>query len=145
MHLALLTVDAKESCIDNNHFLVITKLESLRTNSRVSPGGHYILLVLIYDNHDGPVLLPITLLAVTSLASMSTDDTDTNKQSVDEESPLLLSEHESYNRGAYGEQKFTPLPKVQMSVISLLLLAEPMCTTCISPFINHVCDSAPPV
>ena len=52
---------------------------------------------------------------------------------VDETQPLLLHSEES------DAKKVTPLPKLQMSILLLFLLAEPMTSNCIYPFINQVC------
>lgn len=48
----------------------------------------------------------------------------------DEESPLLQSARDN-------EQKITALPKVQISILLLLQLVEPICALCIIPFINQ--------
>lgn len=50
---------------------------------------------------------------------------------MDEESPLLQSASDE-------EQKVTPLPKAQLSILLLIQLIEPLCAMCILPFLNQV-------
>jgi hypothetical protein len=58
-----------------------------------------------------------------------------NDHVLDEESPLLHSSAGDHD----NEQKITPLPKVQLGVLLLLQLVEPICAFCIIPFLNQVC------
>lgn len=51
---------------------------------------------------------------------------------IDEQTPLLPSSGEK-------KERITPLPKVQLGVLMLLQLAEPITSQCIYPFINQVC------
>lgn len=56
-------------------------------------------------------------------------------RALDEESPLLQS---TAGRARDEEQQITPLPKVQLGVLLLLQLVEPICAFCIIPFLNQV-------
>ena len=49
-----------------------------------------------------------------------------------ESQPLLAEDEAAQNRQP------TPLPKLQISILMLLLLAEPVTSHCIYPFINQV-------
>ena len=53
---------------------------------------------------------------------------------VDEETPLLFSadDHEE------SDKVITPLPKLQIGILLLVQVAEPICSQCIYPFINQV-------
>ena len=52
---------------------------------------------------------------------------------VDEETPLL--------HAGNAPRKATPLPVTQISILLLLLLAEPITSLSINPYINQVCFS----
>ena len=52
---------------------------------------------------------------------------------VDEETPLL--------HNASTPRKATPLPITQITILLLLLLAEPITSLSINPYINQVCFS----
>ena len=56
---------------------------------------------------------------------MSVSPTDLEITLVDEQTALLP---------AKDVEKLTPLPKLQISILLLLLLAEPMTSQCILPF-----------
>lgn len=55
------------------------------------------------------------------------------QDTVDEETPLL--------QNANAQRKATPLPVTQISILLLLLLAEPITSLSINPYINQVCVS----
>jgi hypothetical protein len=55
--------------------------------------------------------------------------------SIDEETPLL--------HAGNAPQKATPLPATQISILLLLLLAEPITSLSINPYINQVCFVCP--
>lgn len=59
---------------------------------------------------------------------MSENTADLTNEIVDEHSTLL----------AQDRKKPTPLPKLQISVLLLLQLAEPITSQCILPFISEV-------
>jgi hypothetical protein len=52
---------------------------------------------------------------------------------IDEETPLL--------HNANAPRKATPLPLTQITILLLLLLAEPITSLSINPYINQVCFS----
>jgi hypothetical protein len=56
-----------------------------------------------------------------------------SQDTVDEETPLL--------HNADAPRKATPLPVTQISILLLLLLAEPITSLSINPYINQVCFS----
>lgn len=59
----------------------------------------------------------------------------------DEETPLLLSAEDPIVTVITHEESnevVTPLPKLQIGILLLALLAEPICSQCIYPFINQV-------
>jgi hypothetical protein len=61
---------------------------------------------------------------------------DTNLTLIDEESPLLSSPVE-----APKKRRRSPLPKLQIAVVLLLQLCEPLTSQSIYPYINQVCSS----
>lgn len=65
--------------------------------------------------------------------SLSTLDNHEIDGVADEHTALLLAIDKV-------EKPTTPLPKLQIAILLLLLLAEPMTSQCILPFINQVRD-----
>ena len=59
---------------------------------------------------------------------------------IDEETPLLFSAGDPTATTSEESDKvtITPLPKLQIGILLLVLLAEPMCSQCIYPFVNQV-------
>ncbi len=58
----------------------------------------------------------------------------------EETRPLLSDVREGrQDRDAKEKRKPTPLPKLQIGILMLLHLAEPITSNCIFPFINQVC------
>ena len=58
---------------------------------------------------------------------------------VNEETPLLFSSDDPAETTCEGSDKVTtPLPKLQIGTLLLALMAEPICSQSISPFINQV-------
>ena len=58
---------------------------------------------------------------------------------VDEETPLLFAaEDPVVIIGDESDEVATPLPKLQIGVLLLVMLSEPICSQCIYPFINQV-------
>ena len=53
----------------------------------------------------------------------------------DEETPLLSSAADTRKE---PDETAAPLPKLQIGVLLLVLLSEPICSQCIYPFINQV-------
>lgn len=63
----------------------------------------------------------------------------------DEEAPLLPPAEDPAVI-AREESAVTPLPRLQIGILLLVLLSEPVCSQCIYPFINqvmHHSDSTP--
>jgi hypothetical protein len=58
-----------------------------------------------------------------------------SQSTIDEETPLL--------HAGNAPQKATPLPVTQISILLLLLLAEPITSLSINPYINQVCFHLP--
>ena len=57
----------------------------------------------------------------------------------DEETPLLLSGEDSVvTTREESNQATTPLPRLQIGILLLISLTEPICSICIYPFINQV-------
>jgi hypothetical protein len=54
-----------------------------------------------------------------------------SQSTADEETPLL--------QAGNAPRKTTPLPVTQISILLLLLLAEPITSLSINPYINQVC------
>ena len=55
---------------------------------------------------------------------------------IDEETPLLFSAEDPTEES--DKVTITPLPKLQIGILLLVLLAEPICSQCIYPFVNQV-------
>ena len=56
---------------------------------------------------------------------------------IDEETPLLPSAGERTVRKE-SDEVITPLPKLQIAILLLVRLVEPICSQCIYPFIFQV-------
>jgi hypothetical protein len=58
---------------------------------------------------------------------------------IDEETPLLFSaEDPMVITSEESDEVVTPLPRLQIVILLSVLLAEPICSQCIYPFINQV-------
>ncbi|KAF9652374.1 MFS general substrate transporter [Thelephora ganbajun] len=58
---------------------------------------------------------------------------------IDEETPLLLSvEDPAAIAREESNEYITPLPKLQIGILLLVQLAEPICSQCIYPFVNQL-------
>ena len=58
---------------------------------------------------------------------------------VDEDTPLLFSAEDPIVVAHEEPDEFiTPLPKLQIGILLVVLLLEPTCSQCIYPFINQV-------
>jgi len=68
----------------------------------------------------------------------SHSDTMTNSK-IDEETPLLFpAEDPVAVIHEESDEVITPLPRLQIGILLSALLAEPICSQCIYPFINQV-------
>ena len=59
-------------------------------------------------------------------------------QDVDERSPLLGNRDVETSSIVSKKEKITPLPKVQLAIICLIRVVEPICFQVIFPFINQM-------
>lgn len=72
-------------------------------------------------------------------------DTMTDSR-IGEETPLLFAaEDPVVVAHEEPEDVITPLPKLQIGILLSVLLAEPMCSQCIYPFINQVTRHIPTI
>ena len=64
-----------------------------------------------------------------------------NIERIDEETPLLTNDHDNNVQVLRKRETPTPLPKIQISILMLLQLCEPILSQSIYPYINQVCSS----